>query len=114
MPRCSLRDSAVIRHREMLIGHNSQVVVMLSHEVTLPAELKRYSARFELTMPTGDELAGLVREEASNWSRENAGRPVLSTPATFKQLVHNLKGVSIQDARQLVRGAIFDDGEISP
>ena len=35
-----------------------------------------------------------------------------SDKATFNKLVHNLKGVSLQDAGQLVRGAIYDDGAI--
>ena len=102
-----LREIAMHHHR---LGHT---VVLLSHALDLPGEVKRYSARFELSMPTEEQLMHLVREEASNWSRTRAGRPVRSDSETFKRLVKNLKGLTIGDARQLVRGAIYDDGVIS-
>ena len=96
-----------MRHNRL--GHT---IILLSHTIELPDEVKRYSARFELSMPTEEQLMHLVREEASNWSKARGGRPVRSASDTFKKLVQNLKGVSIQDARQLVRSAIYDDGVI--
>jgi SpoVK/Ycf46/Vps4 family AAA+-type ATPase len=101
-----LRDIAM-QHQKL--GHT---VILLSHRLNLPEELHRYSARFELSMPTEEQLMSLVREEASNWSINAGGRPVRSNNETFKKLVTNLKGLPLQDARQLVRGAIFDDGAI--
>ena len=100
--------------REIAMHHNrlGHTIVLLSHAMTLPAEIRRYSARFELSMPTEEQLMHLVREEANNWSRARGGQPVRSASETFKQLVNSLKGLSIQDARQLVRSAIFDDGVI--
>jgi SpoVK/Ycf46/Vps4 family AAA+-type ATPase len=52
----------------------------------------------------------IVREEASNWSKTKGGRPVRSDTQTFSLLVNSLSGVTQQDARQLVRGAIWQDG----
>ena len=101
-----LREIAMHHHR---FGHT---IVLLSHQLDLPNEIKRYSARFELSMPTEEQLMHMVREEASNWSRSQAGRPVRSASDTFKKLVQNLKGLPMEDARQLVRGAIYDDGVI--
>lgn len=100
--------------REIAMRHNSlgHTVILLSHAIDLPNEIKRYSARVELSMPTEEQLMHLVREEASNWSKAKGGRPVRSASDTFKKLVHNLKGIPLQDARQLVRAAIFDDGVI--
>ncbi|MFT7220940.1 MAG: SpoVK/Ycf46/Vps4 family AAA+-type ATPase, partial [Candidatus Azotimanducaceae bacterium] len=100
--------------REIAMRHNSlgHTVILLSHAIDLPNEVKRYSARVELSMPTEEQLMHLVREEASNWSKAKGGRPVRSAADTFKKLVHNLKGIPLQDARQLVRTAIFDDGVI--
>lgn len=102
-----LREIAMAHQR---LGHT---VVLLSHELRLPRELSRYSARFELSMPSEEQLMSLVREEASNWSRGKGGTPVRSDTATFNKLVSNLKGLPLTDARQLVRGAIYDDGAIS-
>jgi len=57
--------------REIAMRHNmlGHTVVLLSHALSLPNELKRYSARFELAMPDEDQLMNLVREEANNWSK---------------------------------------------
>ena len=63
-------------------------------------------------MPSENQLEALVREEASNWSKSKNGRPVRSDQASFKKLVQNLRGVPLQEARQLVRGVIYDDGAI--
>jgi SpoVK/Ycf46/Vps4 family AAA+-type ATPase len=100
--------------REIAMRHQSlgHTVILLSHALELPNEIKRYSARFELSMPSDDQLMNLVREEASNWSKAKGNRPVRSTKETFQKLVANLKGLSLQDARQLIRGAIYDDGAI--
>lgn len=100
--------------REIAMRHNrlGHTIILLSHTIDLPSEVNRYSARFELSMPTEEQLMHLVREEASNWSKSKGGQPVRSASDTFKKLVQNLKGISIQDARQLVRSAIFDDGVI--
>ena len=95
-----------ITMRHSMLGHT---VVLLSHALSLPNELKRYSARFELSMPDEGQLMNLVREE---WSKSKGGRPVRSDKATFNKLVHNLKSVHFQDARQLIRAIIYDDGAI--
>jgi SpoVK/Ycf46/Vps4 family AAA+-type ATPase len=101
-----LREICMRYHQ---LGHT---VVLLSHRVELPGELKRYCARFELAMPTEEQLINLVREEANNWSRSQSGQPVRSDSETFRKLVESLRGLSLQDARKLVRGAIWDDGAI--
>lgn len=101
-----LREVAM---RHAALGHT---IVLLSHAVNLPNDVKRYSARFELSMPTEEQLMHLVREEANAWSRSRDGRPVRSASDTFKKLVQNLRGLPLEDARQLVRGAIYDDGVI--
>lgn len=101
-----LRDIAMSHHR---LGHT---IILLSHRLHLPHEVRRYSARFELSMPSEEQLMNLVREEASNWSKTRGNRPVRSDTSTFQKLVSNLRGVPLQDARQLVRGVIYDNGAI--
>ena len=106
-----LKDAHTIRLlREIAMRHDrlNHTVVLLSHELKLPREVRRYSASFELSMPTEAQLMNLVREEAAAWSKQRSGAVVRSDSATFRNLVSNLKGVSLQDARQLVRGAIND------
>lgn len=101
-----LREIAMRYHA---LGHT---IILLSHQLDLPSEVKRYSASFELSMPSQEQLMNLVREEARKWSQTQGGKPVRSDSETFKKLVNNLKGVSLQDARQLIRGIIYDDGAI--
>ena len=106
-----LKDPQTIRLlREIAMRHDrlNHTVVLLSHELKLPREVRRYSASFELSMPTEAQLMNLVREEAAAWSQQRKGAAVRSDTATFRKLVNNLRGVSLQDARQLVRGAIND------
>lgn len=101
-----LREIAMQYHR---LGHT---LVLLSHRIDLPAEVKRYSAKFEISMPSDEQLENLIREEASNWSRAKGGAPVRSSSEAFRKLVGSLKGVSLNDARKLIRAAIWDDGAI--
>lgn len=100
--------------REIAMRHQKlgYTIIFLSHAINLPNEVKRCCARFELSMPTEEQLMNLVREEASSWSKDKGNRPVKSNTETFNKLVNNLKGVSLQDARQLVRGVIYDGGAI--
>jgi len=96
-----------IAMQQNLLGHT---IILLRHTINLPTEVKRYSARFKLSMPTEEQLMNLVREEASNRSKSKGGRPVRSATDTFKKLVQNLKGISTQDPRQLVRSVILANG----
>lgn len=102
-----LRDIAMQHDK---LGHT---IVLLSYRLKVPDELHRYIARFELSMPSDQQLMSLIREEANNWSRGQRGKPVRSDSKTFERLVTNLRGMTLADARRLVRGAIFDDGAIS-
>jgi len=102
----------LLREIAMRYHHLGHTLILLSHEFSLPNEVKRYSVKFELSMPTEQQLETLVREEASKWSQAQGGRPVRSDTATFKKLVQNLRGVPLHEARQLVRGVIYDNGAI--
>lgn len=92
------------------LGHT---LVLISHELELPPELKRFSARFSLTLPGDAQLMALVREEAQLWNRENPSRPLQSDQAAVKKLVRNLRGLTEADARRLARSAIHSDGAIT-
>ena len=63
-----LKDPQTIRLlREIAMRHDrlNHTVVLLSHELKPPREVRRYSASFELSMPTEAQLMNLVREEAA-------------------------------------------------
>ncbi len=88
-------------------------VALIGHEVSIPPDLRTLSARFELSLPPGERLEEIVREEARAWSRQNGNRKVSTDARTLARLVHNLSGVTAADARRLARKVIFDDGAIT-
>lgn len=101
--------------KEIAIGHaqSGLTLVLLSHSLTLPAELQRFAARFELQLPDGAALERLINDEAAIWSSRNGKQPVRADRAAFRQLVRQLQGLTITDATRLIRNAIYDDGALT-
>ena len=91
-------------------GHT---IVIVSHDVPIPEELKSYTALFELSMPTRQRLHDIVREEASRWSSQNKNARVKSDQRTLDLLVEHLRGLPQIDVRRLVRKAIENDGALN-
>ena len=90
-----------------------QKLIFISHDITLPSELSRFSAQFELSLPSTVEIGRIVAEEAEIWATRNPGKRVQADKRAVTALVNNLSGLTRTDARQLVRNAIYDDGTIS-
>lgn len=88
-------------------------LVLLSHQIDLPPDLKRFAARFHLSLPSEAQLHNLVLDEAKTWAKNHPGKRVQTNNATLQALVNNLRGLSLSDARRLIRGAIIDDGAIN-
>lgn len=88
-------------------------LVLVSHAFKLPAEVQRLAARFNLALPSEDELLALVREEAQRWSEQNRNARVRTDNRTLQQVVKNLRGLSHAEARALARNLIVDDGAIT-
>jgi len=88
-------------------------VVLISHEIELPEELERYSARFELSMPDRSQIEMMVRSGVKSWSRKNKDLRIVVDKKFFNQLVESLVGLPIDDARRLIKGAIEDDGVLN-
>jgi len=86
----------------------SHTVIFLSHSLDLPAEVKRFSVKFELSLPDEKQLEQLVRQEANRWSKSNHGEKVKTDSETLKKLVRNLAGMSFADAKTLIRNVIAD------
>ena len=102
-----LKDIA-LSYREL--HHN---IVLISHELDIPPELKRLSAKFELSFPTSAQLISILREEIKAWSQVNGKPFTRPDPETTRKIISNLKGLSVPDARRLIRSAIFEDGALT-
>ena len=107
--RIRLLKDIAINHRA-----NGHTVILISHELEIPPELKTYSANFRMRLPTPDQIINIIREEATRWSEQNHGQKVRTDNKTLQQIVRNLSGLGFEEARRLARGAIFDDGAITP
>ena len=88
-------------------------LVLVSHELEIPPELQHYCARISLSLPAENQIMAIVREEVADWSKDHNGERIKTDPGTLKKLVKNLRGLSRQNVRRLVRGAIRDDGAIT-
>jgi SpoVK/Ycf46/Vps4 family AAA+-type ATPase len=90
-------------------------VILVSHELNLPGELRPFSGFFRLPLPTIDELRAIIYNVASEWGAENGkSAGVETTNKALDLLVRNLAGLTATDARRLARRAISDNGVISP
>ena len=92
--------------------HNQQTLVLVSHQLEIAPELRRLTAYFSLQLPNEQQLMSLVKEEARAYAKRTGSR-VKSDGGTLQHLVANLRGVTLSDARRLVRGAIVHDGAIT-
>ncbi|NQD78846.1 ATPase, partial [Pseudomonas sp. CrR14] len=84
----------LLKEIAMADGSHAPTVVLVSHACKLPPEVQRYAARFNLALPSEDELLGIVRDEAARWSERNRNRRVRTDNRTLQQVVKNLRGMS--------------------
>src|SRR5690606_36816194 len=89
-------------------------VLLVSHELTLPAELKRLSARFSLRLPDAAGRRAIVLRVLDEYREENKGRAPQVDQRALDLLVQNLGGLTHTDAERLARNVIFDDGALRP
>jgi SpoVK/Ycf46/Vps4 family AAA+-type ATPase len=101
--------------KDIALDHErlGNTVVLVSHAIDVPQELGRLTAKFNLRLPSDEELLSLVRGQAKVWSEQNQGSRVRTDQQTLDKLIANLRGVTHADAEVLVRHAVFDDGAIT-
>ena len=88
-------------------------VVLVSHQIEVPDDLRGYSARFEMALPTEKEREAIVRRAASQWASDNPGSQVAVDAKAYRLLIRNLAGLTDADTERLARNAIYSDGAIS-
>lgn len=111
-----MQSPKLIRLLKMIAMDSAEqapTLLLVSHELPLPPELRRLSARISLSMPSDEQLAAIIREEAARWTERNQGRRVRTDNRTLEQVVRNLRGVTHEEARLLARKLIVDDGAIT-
>lgn len=88
-------------------------LILVSHELEIPPELQHFCARMSLSLPAENQIMAIVREEVADWTKDHQGQCIKTDPRIIKALVKNLRGLSRQNVRRLVRGAVRDDGAIT-
>ena len=109
-------EPKVVRYlKDIALEHESKgsTVVLVSHRLTPPPEIGRFTASFKLQLPSDDELMAIVRKQAKEWSSLNTGKRVKTDRETLTKLIANLRGVTHSDAQVLIRHAVFADGAIT-
>ncbi|MFN3712540.1 MAG: AAA family ATPase [Alcanivoracaceae bacterium] len=107
-------DPRVIRLlKDIALNHDavSHTLVLISHELAVPAEIRRCCASFSLALPDDSQLRAIVQEEARRWQQQS-GQRVHAKADVIPRLISNLRGLTRDDARRLARGAIIDDNAL--
>lgn len=89
-----------------------RTLVLVSHTLLTPPELKHLTARFDLQLPDLAGIKSLIREEAQRWQKAQ-NRRLRADAEAVERLARNLVGITATDARRLIRKAIEDDGVIN-
>lgn len=96
-----------------LAGRESGTVVLLiSHEVTLPRELEPFSARFEMKLPDTAARRSIVERIIEEYRGSN-GRAVKVDTKALDLLVQNLAGLGYAETEQLAHNAVCQDGAVT-
>ena len=94
-------------------GCKPHVLVLVGTRIELPAELEPLAVRFTPRLPDANALLKLVRDESTAYAIEHGGKRVVSEEPVVAQIVRNLQGLSLVDARRIARHLIFDDGVLN-
>lgn len=93
-----------VRRKE---GH----VVLVDPSGELPPAIDHDATRFSLSLPDEKDLGELVRDLLSR-ERNRLKGPVRLSPALWTSFLHNLRGLSRGQVRQVVLDVVSDDGEL--
>lgn len=108
-----LEDPLILRLlKEVALGDSPQTLALVSHTAEIPNELRPLSAQFTLSLPDRTALKQLLHAEIQAWGRQHQGR-VKAHREVVDALLRNLAGLTANDAKKLIRNAIYDDGMLT-
>ncbi len=102
----------LIRSTAQEYDKTARTLVMISHRLQLPEELRRLSARFSLELPDAAEIRKFIKDEARLHAGDGSEVKKGDDEGT-ELLVQQLVGMCMEDARRLVRESVRDDGAIT-
>ena len=105
-------NTRLLKDIALKAAENNSTLVLVSHELDLPDELKQYSARFRMALPDDEERTQIISAVVSEWNALHPGKVTVDQQA-MELLVRNLAGLSRADTERLARHAVFDDGAVT-
>jgi len=107
-----LKDPVNIRLlKDIAMKPDGHRLILVSHAMDLPDELKHLSASFSLSLPDEAERLRIIREVLAEWQAAN-GQDAEVDEEALTLLAKNLSGLAVADTRRLARNAIYDDGAL--
>lgn len=88
-------------------------LVLVSHELEIPSELKKYCVNFEFSPPDRDKIETMIRKEAQSWSRLNQNLRIVVDKKILNRMIDSLTGLPMDDVIRLARNAIQNDGVLT-
>jgi SpoVK/Ycf46/Vps4 family AAA+-type ATPase len=110
-----LADPVTVRHLKDIAQEYSRcarTLVLVSVELTIPREIEALTARCTLALPDRAERRRIVEEIAHQWVLAHPRESVKADRRALDMLIENLSGLSVAEAQQVARQAIFADGTI--
>ena len=84
----------------------NQTIILLSHEITVPEELKVYVSNLPIQLPDAEELRTIVNSAIKRWYSLNPGQTLTVNQEAVDLLVRNLNGLTESEAERLTRRAM--------
>lgn len=111
-----LEDPFIIRLiKEIAQAHydNGHHLIFISHEIEVPNSLSRFTASFSMSLPDREALKKLIVSELKVWKLKQGNESLDADRKSIDLLINNLTGLSVSEAKRLIRNAIYDDDAIS-
>jgi SpoVK/Ycf46/Vps4 family AAA+-type ATPase len=110
-----LSDPVIVRFLKDIAQEYPQcarTLILVSPELSIPRELESLTARCTLALPDREERRSIVEQIAHQWLLAHPNEPVKADRRALDMLVENLAGLSVAEAQQVARQAIFAHGTI--
>ncbi|MAX25221.1 MAG: ATPase [Phycisphaeraceae bacterium] len=102
----------LIRDLYAAFNQTHGTMVFIDHNEAVPETLANVATRFELTLPTEEELEKLVRSWVTREHRER-GVKAKVTRSAFDLIIRNLRGLTRSQAERVIMEAIADDNDFA-
>ena len=111
----ALEDQVVLRLFKDLLGSLANLpdtVVVLAADYRLPKEIEPLAAHIVGGYPDEAEISACVKDLVDETARYNRQIKVSLTPAESKGMIGALKGLTLQQIRNVIAQAIVEDGAL--